>query len=160
MRAEILVWLQPARWAIGPLLGRNRAHTVLTVRLPSAIQASRVPSKSAVQTLVWLLRGLDSEAATEATAEQHQLTGGMAVAVGRTLKPSKAARRRSGEPSWWWQRLGIFTGFRVTQTYVVRTERGYERGIVKAWYLTGSPKWVDKVELTLLPTPGALGYAD
>lgn len=154
VQADMLVAISPVQWVVRPIFGLSRAHTFLTVRLPRSL-----PDEFAVQTVTRLLKGLDWAAASEAAAAQHQLTGGMDVATGRKLKPTVAAqRRRRGEMgSAWWQRgMGPVTGFRVTHAHVLRTDTGHERGVVKAWYLTLylGMKWVDAMDLTLLPTPG------
>lgn len=155
LQAKMLVALLPAQWVVGPLLGLGRAHTILTVRLLRPLG-----NESAVQTVTRLLKGLDWAAASEAAAAQHQLTGGiMAIAKGRRPKHSKAALRRRGQLAVWTQRgvVGPVSGFRVTHAHVLRTDTGHEHGVVKAWYLTPHVKWVDVLELTLLPTPGMLG---
>lgn len=160
IQAEILVFFQPAQWIVGPVLKRNRAHTVLTILLPSSSLASpRLQGESPVQTVVRLLKGLDWEAASEAAAKQHQLTArGMAISFGhKQLTQSRAARRRwrRGERGWWGSEpLNPVAGFRVTHAYVVRSKGGHERGVVKAMYLTRHLKWVDAVDLQLLPTAG------
>lgn len=154
VQAEMLVEIAPAQWVVGPIFGFGRAHTFLTVRLPRG----PLPDEPSVQTVTRLLKGLDWSAASEAVAAaQHQLTGGMAVATGRKLKPTVAAqRRRRGErgAAWWQRGMGPVTGLRVTHAHVHRTDTGHERGVVKAWYLTPGVKWVDATELTLLPTLG------
>lgn len=147
LQAKVLVALRPAQWVVGPLSCIGRAHTILTVRLLRPLG-----NESAVQTVTRLLKGLDWAAASEAAAAQHQLTGGiMAIAKGRRPKHSKAALRRRGQLAAWTQRgvVGPVSGFRVTHAH--------EHGVVKAWYLTPHVKWVDVVELTLLPTPGMFG---
>lgn len=152
VQAEMLVAIAPAQWVVGPIFGFGRAHTFLTARLfrgPS-------PDESAVQTVTRLLKGLDWAAASEAAAAQHQLTGGMAIATGRKLKPTVAAqRRRRGErgAAWWQRGMEPVTGFRVTHAHVFRMDTAHERGVVKVWYLTPGVKWVDAAELALLPTP-------
>lgn len=131
LQAELLVWLRPAQLVVGRIFGRNGTHVVLTIRFPSG--RPRPGDESAVQTVLRMLRGLDWE--------EHRLAG-------RMVEPGKTTRR--GPPR---ERPIPAAGFRVTHAQVM-LRSGHERGVVKAWYLTRYLKWVDAVELVLLPTPG------
>ena len=106
MQAEMLAYLRPGQFLVGPLLKKNRAHVILTVRFPTS-------------------------AAVFDTAAPHpeKHTG----AILQILK--KFVKEKSN--------------FHLIKAMVLKNG---ETGRFEAWYLSNTFKWVDVLEMTLLPT--------
>eukprot|EP00624_Nannochloropsis_granulata_P000427 evm.model.NODE_11708_length_39617_cov_40.337204.5 len=106
MQAEILAYLRPAQFLVGPLLKKNRAHVILTVRFPT------------------------SAAVFDTAAPHPEKHTGAILQILKNIGKEKS-------------------NFHLIKAVMLKDG---QTGRFEAWYLSNTLKWVDVVEMTLLPT--------